>query len=225
MLTMPVTSKAAHCIVGSEQNHTCYEETQTVLPVAPFCHRNSPRTVGNSLYNRFSMIGLLRISGFSHCCGSYFFRASCNLLVSWSPPTLVRLGCWVQEMAREQARASAEARRAEALTSQLQALTKAHGEARSECDRQSLRADHLESQLQSAVAAHAKELEAEKGNYHRETRELRAKVASLLGNQQYMESALDRARCAPVLARRAPTATTCTTPAQHSPLFADVALC
>lgn len=100
-----------------------------------------------------------------------------------------------QETARESARANAEANRATSLQTQLMTAQQALAAARVDVEAQRTRSDALEAELKAAGADHVRERTRAADDAEREARGLRSQVATLVGNQQYMESSLNRARC------------------------------
>jgi hypothetical protein len=66
--------------------------------------------------------------------------------------------------------------------------------ARVELDGQRTRGDHLEAALQAAGGDHVRERTRAAEEAEREARGLRGQLATLVGNQQFLESALNRTR-------------------------------
>jgi hypothetical protein len=77
-------------------------------------------------------------------------------------------------------------------------------EARVDVETQRTRADALEAELKAAGAEHVRERTRAADDAEREARGLRSQLATLVGNQQYMESSLNRARCVHARPRSSP---------------------
>ncbi|KAK3239322.1 hypothetical protein CYMTET_50745 [Cymbomonas tetramitiformis] len=96
--------------------------------------------------------------------------------------------------ARETARATAEAHRANALQSQLRQVTEQHAHERTLASGLQDKVTAIEAQLRETLASHEQELMTLGDKHATSEKQLRSRLATALGGHSYMEKALERAR-------------------------------